>query len=55
MLLDVIGALGEYRGADAAKARMAEIKGKIGETYFAWSGPTAEGVRPISACRGRPW
>jgi hypothetical protein len=30
-------------GPEAAKARMAEIKGKVGETYFAWKGPTAKG------------
>jgi hypothetical protein len=28
---------------EAAATRMAEIKGKIGETYFAWKGPTAKG------------
>jgi hypothetical protein len=28
---------------EAAAARMTEIRGKIGETYFAWSGPTKEG------------
>jgi hypothetical protein len=27
----------------AAKARLQEIKDKIGETYFAWKGPTAPG------------
>jgi hypothetical protein len=43
MLLDVIGAWVNIVEADAAKARMAEIKDKIGETYFAWSGPTAKG------------
>lgn len=43
MLLDVIGAWVNIVGPDEAKARMAEIKDKIGETYFAWSGPTAEG------------
>ncbi len=43
MLLDVIGAWVNIVEPDAARARMAEIKDKIGETYFAWSGPTAKG------------
>jgi hypothetical protein len=43
MLLDVIGAWVDIVGPEAAKARMAEIKGKVGETYFAWKGPTAKG------------
>jgi hypothetical protein len=43
MLLDVIGAWVNIVEPDAAAARMEEIKGKIGETYFAWKGPTAKG------------
>jgi hypothetical protein len=43
MLLDVIGAWVTIVEPDAAAARMAEIKSKIGETYFAWSGPTTKG------------
>jgi hypothetical protein len=43
MLLDVIGAWVNIVEPDAAKARMEEIKGNIGETYFAWKGPTAKG------------
>lgn len=43
MLLDVIAAWMNIVEPDAAKARMVEIKDKIGETYFAWSGPTAKG------------
>jgi hypothetical protein len=43
MLLDVIGAWVEMVEPDTAAARMAAIKGKIGQTYFAWSGPTAKG------------
>jgi hypothetical protein len=43
MLLDVIGAWVHIAEPDAAAARMAEIKDKIGETYFAWKGPTAKG------------
>jgi hypothetical protein len=43
MLLDVIGAWVNIVEPEAAKARMAEIKDKIGETFFAWSGPTTKG------------
>jgi hypothetical protein len=43
MLLDVIGAWVNIVEPDAAAARMAEIKEQLGETYFAWSGPTAPG------------
>jgi hypothetical protein len=42
-LLEVIGAWVNIVEPDAAKARMEEIKGDIGETYFAWKGPTAKG------------
>jgi hypothetical protein len=40
LLLEVIAAWIEIGEPDAATARMAEIKDKVGETYFAWSGPT---------------
>jgi hypothetical protein len=43
MLLDVIATWVTIVEPETAAARMAEIKGKIGETYFAWSGPTAKG------------
>jgi hypothetical protein len=43
MLLDVIAAWVKIVEPAAAAARMAEIKGKIGETFFAWKGPTAQG------------
>jgi hypothetical protein len=43
MLLDVIGAWVNIVEPGAAAARMAGIKDKIGETYFAWSGPTEKG------------
>ena len=42
-LLRLIGAWVDILTGDAASARMAEIKSKIGDTYFAWSGPTAKG------------
>ena len=47
MLLDVIGAWVNIVEPDAAAARMAAIKEKIGETYFAWSGPTEKGKRGL--------
>jgi len=43
LLLDVIAAWVNIVETDAAKARLAGIKEKIGETYFAWSGPTEKG------------
>ncbi len=43
MLLDVIGAWVNIEQGDQAAARMAAIKSKIGETYFAWKGPTKNG------------
>jgi hypothetical protein len=43
MLLDVIGAWVNIVEPGAAAARMVAIKEKIGDTYFAWSGPTAKG------------
>jgi len=41
--LDVIGAWVNIAEPGAAAGRMAGIKDRIGETYFAWSGPTAKG------------
>jgi hypothetical protein len=43
LLLNVIAAWVNIVEPEAAAARMTEIRGKIGETYFAWSGPTKEG------------
>ncbi len=43
LLLDVIAAWVNIVEPDTAAARMAGIKDKIGATYFAWSGPTANG------------
>jgi hypothetical protein len=43
MLLDVIAAWVNIVEPNTARARLAEIKDKVGETYFAWSGPTAKG------------
>jgi hypothetical protein len=43
MLLDVIAGWVKIVEPEAAAARLAEIKGKLGETYFAWKGPTAKG------------
>jgi hypothetical protein len=43
LLLEVIGAWVNITEPAAATARMAAIKDKIGETWFAWSGPTEPG------------
>jgi hypothetical protein len=43
VLLELIGAWVHILPDDAASGRLAEIKGKLGETYFAWYGPTANG------------
>jgi hypothetical protein len=43
MLLDLIGEWVNILPGDAAAARMAEIKGKLDDTYFAWLGPTKNG------------
>jgi hypothetical protein len=42
-LLDLIGAWANLLPEDAAASRLAEIKAKLEETYFAWYGPTTEG------------
>jgi hypothetical protein len=42
-LLDLISAWVNMLPTDAAAKRRAEIKAKLGETYFAWYGPTAKG------------
>jgi hypothetical protein len=43
LLLDVIGEWINMVPGDVATARMAEIKTDIGDTYFAWMGPTTAG------------
>jgi Protein of unknown function (DUF3500) len=43
LLLDVIAAWVNITEPETATARMAAIKDKIGETWFAWSGPTESG------------
>jgi Protein of unknown function (DUF3500) len=42
-LLDLIGEWVGILNEDAAAARTAEIKTGLGDTYFAWSGPTTNG------------
>src|SRR5437879_5727722 len=44
MLLDLAGEWAGIVNEQAAAARMAEIKAKIAETWFAWSGPTTNGT-----------
>ena len=43
LLLDLIGDWVNILNDDAATARMADIKAKLADTYFAWSGPTTNG------------
>ncbi len=43
LLLDVIAAWVNIVESDAATRRLAEIKDKLADTYFAWKGPTAKG------------
>jgi hypothetical protein len=42
-LLDLIGAWVHLLPDDAAANRLAALKAKMDETYFAWYGPTTEG------------
>ena len=42
-LLDLIGAWVHILPDDAAASRLAALKAKIDETYFAWYGPTTDG------------
>jgi hypothetical protein len=50
MLLDVISVWTEIIHESAAKARLAELKADINETWFAWSGPvTVEPGKNITA------
>lgn len=51
MLLDVIAAWIDITEPDSAALRMAEIKEKVADTYFAWSGPTEKGSALTSAFR----
>jgi hypothetical protein len=43
MLLDLVSEWVGILNDDAAKAKMAEIKTSLADTYFAWSGPTTNG------------
>ena len=43
MLLDLIGEWTGIVNSDDAALRMAELKANVGDTYFAWSGPTTNG------------
>jgi hypothetical protein len=43
LLLELAGAWVNILPEDAAAARLAEIKSRLGDTYFAWSGPTTNG------------
>ena len=55
MLLEIVR---EWAGimTDAfAGPRMAEIRGNLAQTYFAWSGPTTNGSAAYFRIQGRPW
>jgi len=43
MLWDVVGEWVNIVDPDTAAARMTELKSKVDDTWFAWSGPTKEG------------
>jgi len=43
MLLDLAGEWTGIMNADAAKAKMNELKSQVTDTWFAWSGPTEKG------------
>ncbi|MBI3762838.1 MAG: DUF3500 domain-containing protein, partial [Chloroflexi bacterium] len=42
-LLELIGAWVHILPEDAAASRLAALKAKLDDTYFAWYGPTTEG------------
>jgi len=44
MLLELVGEWAGIINEQAAAARMAEIKANLAETWFAWSGPTTNGM-----------
>jgi hypothetical protein len=43
LLLEVIGAWVNIEQSEEAAVRLADLKSKIGDTYFAWKGPTTKG------------
>jgi len=55
VLVDLIAAWVTILPEKAAADRMAEIKGKLEETYFAWYGPTANGSAAYYRVQGRGW
>lgn len=52
MLLDVIGEWAGIVNDEAAAVRMAEIKAKLADTWFAWSGPTTNGTAAYYRIQG---
>src|SRR6202030_1243304 len=44
MLLELVGEWAGIVNEQAAAARMEEIKANLAETWFAWSGPTTNGM-----------
>jgi Protein of unknown function (DUF3500) len=51
-LLDLIGAWVHILPSEAAESRMAALKEKIDETYFAWYGPTTNGTAAYYRIQG---
>jgi hypothetical protein len=43
MLVDLAREWIDILNADAARAKVAEVEANLGDTYFAWSGPTGQG------------
>jgi hypothetical protein len=52
MLLELVGEWAGIIHEQAAAARMAEIKANLSETWFAWSGPTTNGMPAYHRIQG---
>jgi len=54
ILLDLINEWVSILNDAAASAKMAEIKSRLADTYFAWSGPTTNGSAAYFRIQARP-
>jgi hypothetical protein len=52
MLMDLVGEWVGILNEEAAKAKMAEIRSRLDDTYFAWSGSTENGGRAYFRIQG---
>jgi hypothetical protein len=52
LLLDLASEWTGLLYEDAAKAKLAELKKNVGETWFAWSGPTEKGAAAYVRIQG---